>query len=303
MDVSTAALRAFLTLAEQKHFGRAAEQLHVTSPALSQMIRRLETELGFPLFTRTTRSVTLTEAGEGLTPYASQVVEAVLNLERWRRTRVHHERFTLQFGFTVNGAGALMSAILTRARSDLPEVKLTTRQVHWPDLHRVIQDGTVDIAIFRGPRDFPGLSVTPVFEEDWVVAVPTGHPLAELSQVDLRQVRGERIIRPDIGPLAGPRPMWLGGEQPDGYMPPAGPYAQSLEEALDHVEMGEGFLITGESVPALYPRTGVVYVPATGLPPGYIGLVSRRDRHNPLVTAFERLVIEVANEVRSHRGI
>lgn len=294
MDASVPALRAFLAVSREKHFGRAAESLHMSGPALSQLVKRLEASMGFPLFERTTRTVNLTRAGEELVPFATKVVSAAEEMEQWRRARRTRERSVLRLAFTVNGAGPLMHRILRSAREEQPDVALQPRQINWTEVPAIITNGTCDVGIARAPREFPGLVVTPILDEPWVVAVPSDHPFAARTSVSVDEVRQERVVRPDVGSFTGPRPLWLGGPDASGYEPPLGGHAATLEEALDLVQLNEGLLITGESVRDLFPREGVVYVRLSGLEPGQIVLLHRKDNHDPRVDAFLRLAIRAA---------
>lgn len=294
MEASLPALRAFLAVAREQHFGHAADALHVSAPALSQLVKRLEANMGFALFERTTHVVALSPAGKELLPFAAKVVAAADELERWRRERRTRERSILSLAFTVNGAGPLMHRLLRATREEQPDVVLKPRQIDWRDLPDVITSGACDVGIARGPREFPGLVVTPILDEPWIVAVPSEHHFAARTSVTLQEVREEPIVRPDVGHLIGPRPIWLGGPHPDGFGPPMGGHAETLEEALDLVQLNDGLLITGESVGSLFPREGITYVRLTGLEPGQIVLLHRKDNHDPRVDAFLRIAIRVA---------
>lgn len=294
MEPSVPALRAFIAVAREKHFARAADALHMSGPALSQLVKRLENNIGFELFERSTRTVALTEAGEQLLPMAARVVAAADELETWRRSWRTRERSALRLAFTVNGAGPLMHRILRAARDELPETAVQPRQVEWRDLPGAVLSGSCDVAIARGPRDFDGVEVVPILDEPFIVAVPSEHPFADRESVDMAEVREEPLVRPDIGPGAGPRPVWLGGPHPDGHTPPSGPLAATLEEALDFVQMGEGLLVTGSSVGRLFPREGVAYVSLTGLAPGQIVLLHRPGVPEPRVDAFLRVAVRAA---------
>lgn len=296
MDPSAHALRAFLTTARLRHFTRAAEELHVSGPALSQLIRRLERDLGLDLFVRNTRTVTLTAAGEGLVPYAERVARSLDDLERWRKSVLAASRRALRFGFTVNGAGDLMAEILRAARKILPEVEVIPGQVDWADLPGCVLSGRQDLAIARGPRHLPGARFRPVRSEPWVVVMPSDHPLAGDASIGFHDIQRIPFVLPQLGP-SEERPPWLGGRDRHGTMPPTGPSASGLEEALDHVLVGDGVFLIGSSAARLYPRPGIAYVPVTDLEPGFIGLVLDPTRDDPLVNAFADLVEDVARRL------
>jgi len=296
MDPSPHALRAFLAMARLQHFTRAAEELHVSGPALSQLIRRLERDLGLALFVRNTRSVTLTSAGQDLVPYADRVARSLDDLERWRRSVLTASRHAVRFGFTVNGAGDLMTEILRAARKRMADVDVVPSQVDWADLPGCVLAGRQDLAIARGPRHFPDARFQPIRSEPWVAVMPSDHPLAGRPSITFRDVQRIPFVLPELGP-SEERPPWLGGRDQHGTKPPDGPSASSLEEALDHVLLGDGVFLIGRSAAQLYPRPGITYVPVTDLEPGFIGLVLDPTRNDPLIDAFVELIGSVARRL------
>ncbi|EOD57486.1 LysR family transcriptional regulator [Amycolatopsis vancoresmycina DSM 44592] len=164
-----------MTVAEELHFGRAAERLHIVQPAVSQQIRRLERSLGVPLLTRTTRSVALTEAGQRFLPEARAVLTAARRAESsvadFRDVRL------LRLG-TSEGLGDRLDVLLAEFTRRAPEAQLEL--VHAPTAERLqrVRDGSLDATIVRGSRSSPGLDFTPLWTDEVVVALPASHPLA-----------------------------------------------------------------------------------------------------------------------------
>ena len=171
-------LRYFLVVAEELHFARSAERLHVVQAVVSQQIRRLEHELGVPLFDRSKRQVALTAAGHRLVPAAQAVLGAVDHAADVVRTPPGEPAAThLRLG-VAGGSGRRIDTVLDRLSSRFPDlhVTLSMGQV-WEQLDEV-RAGRLDAALVRLPRNDHGLHLVPVWVDRIVVALPARHPLA-----------------------------------------------------------------------------------------------------------------------------
>ncbi|WP_072477423.1 LysR family transcriptional regulator [Amycolatopsis australiensis] len=169
-------LRYFVTVAEELHFGRAAERLHIVQPAVSQQIRRLERELGVTLFGRTTRSVSLTEAGQRFLPHARAVLAAAGRASD-AVSEFRESRSPLRLG-TSEGLGDRLDVLLGAFARLAPPAQLEL--VHAPTAERLqrVRDGSLDATIVRGSWPSAGLDFTPLWTDEVVVALPSSHPLA-----------------------------------------------------------------------------------------------------------------------------
>lgn len=179
-------LRAFVAVAEERHFGRAAERLHTAQPALSQTIRRMEETLGAPLFHRTTRQVELSPAGTVLLPRAVQILAATdaATLDAQRAARGEFGR--LSIGFAGSTTYSILPPLATALRTQLPGVALdlqgdmlTPAQVDGLISHRL------DLAVLRPPVLRPELAYEVVRREPLVAVLPHGHRLARMDVIDL----------------------------------------------------------------------------------------------------------------------
>jgi DNA-binding transcriptional LysR family regulator len=179
-------LHYFVTLAEELHFGRAAERLHIVQPAVSQQLRRLEAELGVTLVDRSTRRVTLTAAGQRFLPEA----RAVLAAAQRARDAVGRpaDRGALRLGTSI-GLGERLARLLAAFQSRAPG--RTVELVRMPASARLRQvaDGTLDAALLRGASGHPGVRLEPVWTDALVVALPAAHPLADTPELALGQLR------------------------------------------------------------------------------------------------------------------
>ena len=191
----------FVTVAEELHFGRAADRLHIVQPAVSQQIRRLEAELGIALFDRSTRRVTLTAAGQRLLPEARAVLRAVKNAQRSVAEVVAERATTLRLG-TSTGLGERLPRVLAELRARVPGQ--VVELVGLPLQERLAQTagGGLDAALVRGTASHPGLRLLPVWEDLIVAVLPATHPLAGQTLVTLSQLAALplRMVAREINP-------------------------------------------------------------------------------------------------------
>lgn len=179
-------LRYFLCVAEEMHFGRAAQRLGISQPPLSQQIRALEDELGVRLFDRTSRRVRLTEAGELFLPEARQTLAQADHAIETARLARRGELGRLQVGFTSSGPFTpLVASALYRFRETHPDVELTLRELGRDEQIEELRRGGLDIVLVRSaepPVLPPGTDARCIVNEDMVVAMRAGHPLADRAE-------------------------------------------------------------------------------------------------------------------------
>ncbi|MEV7027709.1 LysR substrate-binding domain-containing protein [Kitasatospora sp. NPDC093558] len=185
-------VRYFLAVAEELHFGRAAERMHIVQSAVSQQIRRLERELGVDLFDRTTRSVTLTPAGSVFVDRARAVVaaeQAALDAIAAFREEAAGGVAALRIGTNV-GLGARLERLLAALDRRAPGLAVELVSAAPADRLQRVRDGELDAAFVRGTARSPGLELLPVWQERFVVALSAGHPLAARETVGLADLAG-----------------------------------------------------------------------------------------------------------------
>jgi len=186
-------LRAFVAVAEELHFTRAAARLYVAQQALSRDIRRLERELGRELFVRTTRQVSLTPDGENLLPHARRVLDAHAGL-----AAAFTDPADRPLLVDLNTDGMTAARVLARARELAPECELMARfesGLTWAAGE--VLAGRLDVTFGRAagldPAVLARLSVQPVRYEPMAVLLPSGHPLAEREAVAMGDLAGETV--------------------------------------------------------------------------------------------------------------
>jgi len=188
-------LRYFLAVAQELHFGRAAERVHIAQSPLSRQIKQLEEQLGVTLFRRTKRQVELTEAGLALVTEAQAIIEAT---EQARRTVINADAGMigrLRIGFTSSAVYTVLPQILFAYRSRHPQVELVLRDSALTSVQVAgLLDKSIDIGFLRPPVGDAAIGLIPIAREQLVVALPATHPLAENATVDIQTLAQESFI-------------------------------------------------------------------------------------------------------------
>lgn len=185
-------LEAFVAVAAELHFGRAAERLHVGAPALSETIRHLERELGTPLFTRTTRRVALTSAGAELLARSKVILDDVAAAAAAVRRVGAGETGTVRLGITPPAATTLVPHLIDVFAASVPEVAVTVQRLWLASLTDALAAGDVDVVITCGLLPAPAGVATEVFcAEPLLVGVRPDHRLAARECIELRDLAGD----------------------------------------------------------------------------------------------------------------
>lgn len=287
MDVPIHVVRYFCVLADELHFGRAAERLSITPPSLSQQIARLEQQIGIKLFDRSPRKVELTAAGRDLLPLARRLQDDHEQLLSWARAmRRDAEAPLLRVGVVAAGAGALTTAAISTTLQKVPNARIEMRRLGFFDVAEDLEAGRVDVVFAPSPlRLPPRVRVEKLWREPRVLVVPANHPLAGRESIGILDTSGEIFVA-----AAGGVPeivdWWLVDPRPDGSRPRRGPTADSVEGLLELVAAGAGVNIAGESASRHYRREELAYVPIADIEPATIALCSLVDTRNPMVPVF-----------------
>jgi DNA-binding transcriptional LysR family regulator len=180
-------LRPFVVLAEELHFGRAAERLDITQPALSQQIKRLELQLGVRLFARTRARVDLTEAGAAVLAPARVAVDAAATIDELARGFRRGELGELRLGISP-GAHYMAQTLLSEFARRRPKVRVRATQDNSGALAAQIVSGQLEVGLGFCTAPTSGVLREPLLDEPAVVAVAAGHPLAKRGAVTLREL-------------------------------------------------------------------------------------------------------------------
>lgn len=182
-------VRYFVAVAEELHFGRAAERLHIGQPTVSQQIRRLEREFGLELFDRTTRTVTLRNAGQVFLPYARALLDAERAASEAMAGLRTEQDDTLRVG-TSTGLGRRLEKLLSDLAERAPALLVELVSVPLATRLQQVRDRELDATFVRGAASMPGLELLPLWEEELVAALPARHPLAAEAEVALADLAG-----------------------------------------------------------------------------------------------------------------
>ena len=264
MDVRD--FQAFVAVAEELHFGRAALRLHMAQPPLSNRIRQLERELGLRLFERSTRTVTLTDAGARLLDPARRVLNAVDAARNAAAAIASGDQGRVRIGFA--GASSQRALpVLTRAvRSAHPGIQLVLRsQTYVYTALDMLMAGSLDLAFARLPIPRPELSFRVVEVEELLCALPSNHPLADQSGIRL-----EQLVNDDFVSLSDDQGSMLQATMYSlcvsaGFRPRIAQVAPDSNTVLALVASGAGVTITLSSVCPVQ-TVGIVYRRLEGIP-------------------------------------
>ncbi|OBJ83295.1 LysR family transcriptional regulator [Mycobacterium sp. 1245852.3] len=213
-------MRSFLAVAEERNFTRAATRLNMAQSPVSQQIRRLEREIGVELFTRTTRTVALTCAGEVLYERVARVQclidEAVEASRKAARGHLGH----LSVGFTSSGAHELLPSLVRTYAAEYPDVTLDVQgDLTTPAQVEQLLNGRLDVGVLRGPLSVQGLAVETIREEPVVVMLADSHPKASERHIELRDLRDEWFISLPSDPPATMYAIMFNACHSAGFIP------------------------------------------------------------------------------------
>ncbi|WP_345439875.1 LysR substrate-binding domain-containing protein [Microbacterium gilvum] len=188
-------VRCFVTVAEELHFGRAAERLRMTQPPLSRQIQRLEALLGVVLLDRDNRRVVLTEAGHAFLREAREILAAVERAPATAREVAAGRSGVVRIGFTAASGYSVLGPLLAAVSEALPHVRIELDELVTGQQKDALSDGSLDLGLARPPFDPDLLDSRLVLAEDLVLAVPAAHPLAASEAPPMPEaLRAEPLI-------------------------------------------------------------------------------------------------------------
>jgi DNA-binding transcriptional LysR family regulator len=280
-------LRYFVMLADELHFRRAGERLHIAQSALSQQIRQLENEIEVKLLWRTTRQVRLTDAGQAFLQDARRILGDVERATRMARLTGRGAAGVLTIGCTEAAEISVLPRALNAFHKSAPGVTLAVESLATSAQVQALRDGRIQLGFLRIPcEDSALLAVEPVWREPMVVVLPESHPLATCRRISLKELADQPVI-------SFPRRLAPGFyDSLMGYCHRAGVTLQVVKEA-EHFQAQQTLIALGFGL-ALQPaslrsvtRRGVVYRPLRGpAPTAEIGMACRKDDRSEILSAF-----------------
>ncbi len=195
--MSLTRLEYFVAVAEELNFTRAASRLHVSQPPLTQQIQRLEVELGVRLFDRTTRKIELTAAGRAVLDEARNILARYRQLPAMAHDATQGRVERLEIGFVPSAVIGIVPALLAQARQRIPAVSIRVHEVDIEEQLPLLRTSDLDIGFYRSFEAHPDWHTTDLGSDDYVVALPVGHPLAAKASVEWRDLANEHLIATD----------------------------------------------------------------------------------------------------------
>jgi DNA-binding transcriptional LysR family regulator len=237
-------IRSFLSVAETLHFGRTAELIHLSQPALSLQIRALEEEIGVRLFERNRRKTTLTAAGLAFRDDATAAVSQLDQAIRRARLAANGKLGLLRVGFISTAGNEIVPNIVRQFRDSSPEVELSLRNILTTDQIQMLGDGSLDIGFLRLPiGEHPELEVVAVHREPFVVVTPLSHKLAKRKRVGLHELSGQDFVMYERSYAPGFHDLIFGMLRDAGVIPNVCQTAGQMPTLISLVDSGIGISI------------------------------------------------------------
>jgi DNA-binding transcriptional LysR family regulator len=267
-------LRAFIAVAEERNFTRAAERIRITQPALSRTIASLERTLGTALLLRDRRSVQVTPAGLRLLTHGRRVL-AVLD-EAVGEAR--GEAPTLRVGFTWGSTAEYIAPIVRAFESEHPGVAVTLRR--YDDTVAGLADGRTHLGFLPGLPQDDRFGTLVLVNEPRVAALPAVHRLATRSRVRLRDLSDDAVV---INVVSGTTStdLWEPGDRPKTVV-----RVRNVDEWMEAIATGRGVGLSPASTGRLYSHPEIRYVPVSDAPTVPIVLAWMRSAPHPLIADF-----------------
>jgi DNA-binding transcriptional LysR family regulator len=285
-------LRYFVAVAEELHFRRAAERLHVSQPAVSDQVRKLENELGVRLLERTPRSVRLTDAGAALLEDAKRVLQLADAAGQSARNARDRATAHLRIGYVAAALPAVVPRALQAVRASIALADATLERGRTHELIQAVRAERLHAAVVPLPAPVNGLRVTQLRDQHAVAALPISHPHANRVSIRLDRVAPERLI---VLPREANRPFFDGiitacreaGLAPSLVELPH----DNLEQVLLAVASGAGMALLPESVAERYAGPGVRFVRVADPHSAFaLAVVTRRDSDHLPTAWFLRVL-------------
>lgn len=297
VDLDTRLLRAFVAVAEELNFTRAAERLFITQQALSSQVRQLEKRLGTRLFERTTRRVSLTPAGQQLLPHAAATLQALdAGMELVEAAR-RAQRATLRVGLSGTAMVPVVGETMRLFKERHPEVELQVSNAGLNQPGAGLREGTVDVAFVRPPFLDDGISMVTVLVEERYAVLPKSHPLASREYVRPEDLVDEPWIWVE-GADPKARAFWSLGDFRGEKPLRKGTPINSFEEAFGVVAARLAITCQAESavraVGSGFPQ--LQFVPLRGAPPARVAVAWRTEYETELAREFVRTALEVSRQ-------
>jgi DNA-binding transcriptional LysR family regulator len=293
-------IRSFLSIAETLHFGRTAELIHLSQPALSLQIKALEEEVGVRLFERNRRKTTLTAAGLAFRDDAAAALSQLEQAMRSARLAAYGKLGLLRIGFISTVGSEIVPNIVRQFRELNPEVEFSLRAIPTADQVQMLETGSLDIGFFRLPiGGHSALEVVTVHRERFVLVVPASHKLAKRKRVCLSEVAGQNFVLYERTYAPGFHDLIFGMLRDARIVPNISQTAAEISMLISLVDAHMGVAI----LPASAVQHSVAPVIACEIvdkiPMSEIGMAVRKGTRAPVVDNFRSFALKTLGHSRN----
>lgn len=293
-------IRSFLSVAETLHFGRTAELIHLSQPALSLQIRALEEAVGVRLFERNRRQTTLTAAGFAFRKDAAAAVAQLDQAIRRARLAAKGNLGLLRIGFISTAGSEIVPNIIRKFKKLNPEVEFSLRNILTTDQIHMLASGSLDIGFVRLPiGEHPELEVVAVHREPFVLVVPLSHELAKRKRVRLRDVSDQDFVMYERTYAPGFHDLIFGMLRDAGIVPNICQTAGQMPTLTSLVDSGMGISILPASAVKNSVAAVVACEIADAIPMSEIAIAANKDNRPVIVDNFRSFALNILGHSRS----
>lgn len=290
-------LRYFVAVAEELHFRRAADRLHLAQPALSQQVRKLEVEIGVDLFHRSRRGVVLTPAGSIFLDEARRLLRHADEAARTARNARTGTAGRVRIGHLADAVPSILLRAIAGFAARHPGVEIIPETVASRRGVEDVRSGRLDLSVIGLPAPLDGLKVTPLATEGTIAAIPDRHLLSGRASIPFDALVDTPVILLPRSTNPAFYDAVLGGCRTAGISPHLIDVSESqVEHVLLLVASGIGVALLPASAAARYSTVGVSFRPLTPSPMTELAVVSRDDSVEIPIAAFLRVVNDLVND-------
>jgi DNA-binding transcriptional LysR family regulator len=293
-------LRSFLSIAETLHFGRTAELIHLSQPALSHQIRSLEEEVGVRLFERNRRKTTLTAAGLAFRDDVAATLSQLEQAIRRARLAASGKLGLLRIGFVSTAGSEIVPNIVLQFRKANPDVEFSLRNILTAEQVQMLETGSLDIGFLRLPiGEHSALDVVTVHREPLVLVVPSAHKLAKKKRVRLREVAGQDFVMSERAYAPGFHDLISGMLRDAGIVPNVSQTAGEIPTLISLVASGMGITILPASAVKHSVASLVACEILDRIPMCEIGIAVSKRFRTEVVENFRTFALEALGRSRN----
>lgn len=287
-------LMAFVVLAEELQFGRAAQRLKLTQSAVSQQIARLEKELGVTLFERTKRKVALSESGSVFLPDAQKVIRDIEQATETAQRAAKGLLGKIRIGYVDAAPFSILSPLVMQFRKSWPEVGMVLYELTSLEQFDALKNGKIDIGLLRPIYKSDEINTITLVSEPYVVAMNKEHQFAELNEIPIHVLAGEKFLFTSKEKAKYIFSNWSVIFSRYGISPDIVQEVNQLHAMLSLVGAGMGIALLPASV-AENNNHGVVYRALTGIdvPNAELNIAWLKDNKNIQISHFVNMAKEV----------